>query len=143
MIRAAAFVRTGVGLYVVSFWAPRWPQEGPKRPPRGRQEAPKRPPKGPKKPPRGLQPKAAQDCNSIATTCVRSLFPLPLALLTALFSKTSSPLLSLEALPSHVNRCLQMFVAGFIRLPNVWGWPVMRRRRCQSGHPQVGRVKTW
>ena len=40
-----------------------------------------------------------------------------------------------------VNMCLQMFVAGFIRLPNEWGWPVMRRRRCQSGHPSVGRVK--
>ena len=26
------------------------------------------------------------------------------------------------------------------RLSNVWGWPVMRRRRCQSGHPQVGRA---
>ena len=23
----------------------------------------------------------------------------------------------------------------------VWGWPVMRRRRCQSGHPSVGRDK--
>ena len=68
------------------------------------------------------QSKAAPLSSSACHSCSALLHNLPL-------------LLTLETLPYHVNMCLQMFVAGFIRLPNEWGWPVMRRRRCQSAAP--------